>query len=244
MRRFVFLLALLPLTVCANPKETIDLLFAVKSIDETALAPDGQRLLWVEKQHNADRTESRNSFLYVADDENAKPRRVTAGNGIAAHAEKNASWSRDGAQLAFLSDAAKAKQLQLYVTPAAPSTGSGQARGAVRKLTSVSGQLARPHWSPDGKTIALLFIEGQTQSAGAVEAAWTDSLGPTRELRSGVNFLTPNAWPRPSPCANMIFVRPKHFSARSLNGLQRQGADQIARFEPRPGRSPHHRRRA
>src|SRR5204863_5837598 len=33
----------------------------------------------------------------------------------------------------------------------------------------------RPQWSPDGRTIALLFIEGQTQLAGAVEAAARDS---------------------------------------------------------------------
>ena len=167
MRRLIVLLVLFPLAASANPKESVDLLFAVKGIDETALAPDGHRLVYVEKQHNADRTESRNSFIYVLDGDDAKPRRVTAGNGTAAHAEKHASWSRDGAQLAFLSDAEKAKQLQLYVAPAAG--------GAARKLTSVSGQLARPRWSPDGKTIALLVIEGQTQAAGAVEAAARDA---------------------------------------------------------------------
>ena len=167
MCRIACLLVGLPLVASANPKETIDLLFAVKSVEETALAPDGRRLVYVEKQHNPDRTESRNSLLYVLDDESAKPRRVTAGDGTTAHAEKNANWSRDGSQLAFLSDAAKAKQLQLYVVSA---TG-----GTARRLTTVSGQLARPRWSPDGKTIALLFIEGQTQAAGAVEAAARDS---------------------------------------------------------------------
>ncbi len=167
MRRLIALLALLPVVAFANPKETIDLLFAVKSIEETALAPDGGRLVYVEKQHNADRTESRNSFIYVLDGDDAPPRRVTAGNGTAAHAEKHAAFSHDGAQLAFLSDAEKSKQLQLYVVPAGG--------GAPKKLTAVSGQLARPRWSPDGKTIALLFIEGQTQAAGAVEAAARDA---------------------------------------------------------------------
>ncbi len=167
MRRSIALLASLPLLAFANPKETIDLLFAVKAIDETALAPDGVRLVYVEKQHNADRTESRNSLIYALDGNDTKPRRVTAGNGKAVHAEKNAAFSRDGAQLAFLSDAEKTKQLQLYVVPAGG--------GPVKKLTAVSGQLARPRWSPDGKTIALLCIEGQTQAAGAVEAAARDA---------------------------------------------------------------------
>jgi dipeptidyl aminopeptidase/acylaminoacyl peptidase len=146
MRRLVVLLTLLPVIAFANPKETIDLLFAVKTIDETALAPDGVRLIYVEKQQNVDRTESRNSFIYALDTDGAKPRRVTAGNGTAAHAEKHVAFSPDGAQLAFLSDAEKTKQLQLYVVPANPSTGSGLGGGAPRKLTTVSGQLARPRF--------------------------------------------------------------------------------------------------
>jgi dipeptidyl aminopeptidase/acylaminoacyl peptidase len=167
MRRLIVLLALLPVVAFANPKETLDLLFAAKVIDETALAPDGVRLVYVEKQHNADRTESQNSFIYALDREDSKPRRVTAGDGTAAHAEKHLAFSPDGARLAFLSDAEKTKQLQLYLVPAAG--------GAAKKLTAVSGQLARPRWSPDGKTIALLFIAGQTQAAGAVEAAARDA---------------------------------------------------------------------
>ena len=167
MRRIFSVLALLPLAVLATPKETIDLLFAVKSIEETALAPNGQQLVYVEKEHNADRTESRNSFVYVVDREGAAPRRVTAGNGKASHAEKHVRWSPDGSQLAFLSDAAKPKQMQLYLAAAKG--------GATRRLTNFSGQLARPRWSPDGKTIALLAIDGQTQAAGAVEAAARDA---------------------------------------------------------------------
>ena len=77
-----------------------------------------------QKQHNADRTESRNSFIYALDSDGAKPRRISAGHGTAAHAEKHVAFSRDGTQLAFLSDAEKEKQLQLYVAPA--SGGAGQ----------------------------------------------------------------------------------------------------------------------
>jgi Tol biopolymer transport system component len=164
MRRLYLLFALFPFVALATPKETIDLLFAVKAIDQAALAPDGRRLAWVEREQKPDRTESRNKFLHLIDGDTT--RRVTAGKGEPRE-EKHASWSHDGAQLAFLSDAEKAKQLQLYVVPAAG--------GAPRQLTKLSGQLARPQWSPDGRTLALLFIEGQTQLAGAVEAAARDS---------------------------------------------------------------------
>ena len=145
-----------------TPKEIVDLLFAVKSIKETSISPDGRRMAWMQTQPNPDRTESANSFIYVRDPDSSQPRRVTAGDGVAAHGEKAIRWSPNGSLMAILSDRQKAKQMQLYVLPAAG--------GPARRLTDVSGQLASPQWSPDGRTIALLFIEGQELPAGA-EAA-------------------------------------------------------------------------
>jgi len=42
-------------------------------------------------------------------------------------------------------------------------------------LTTISGQIERPLWSPDGKTLAVLVIAGLDRPAGAVEAAAPDS---------------------------------------------------------------------
>ena len=64
----------------------------------------------------------------------------------APHREHDIAWSPDGAELAFLSDAESAGQLQLYV--------ASVASGAARQLTHFAGSLADPQWSPDGKTIA------------------------------------------------------------------------------------------
>ena len=60
----------------------------------------------------------------------------------------------------FLSDAAKTGQLDLYIQ----SSG-----GQPRKLTSVTGFLASPHWSPDGSKIAVLFTENAPRAAGPLE---------------------------------------------------------------------------
>ncbi|HEV2117493.1 MAG TPA: prolyl oligopeptidase family serine peptidase, partial [Terriglobales bacterium] len=49
-------------------------------------------------------------------------------------------------------------QAELYVGDA-----SG---GGVRKMTEVTGYLATPSWSPDGKTIAFLFTENAPRAAG------------------------------------------------------------------------------
>ena len=96
-----------------------------------------------------------------------KPRRVTAGALGGQHSEDTPAWSPDGQRLAFLSDAAKPGQSQLYVT----TMGAGPAR----KLTSVKGLLAAPAWSPDGKRLGILFTENANRAAGPLvaEAAQT-----------------------------------------------------------------------
>ena len=57
-------------------------------------------------------------------------------------------------------------QLQLYVAPAAG--------GAARKLTSLKGYLATPQWSPDGRTVAVLFTENAPRVAGPLQPRTPD----------------------------------------------------------------------
>ena len=95
------------------------------------------------------------------------PRRISAAKDVRDHREHSLAWSPDGKTLAFLSDASKAGQLQIYVVPA-----DG---GEARKLTSVSGQVSDPRWSPDGRRVAFLFVEGSTQEPGALVAYKPDA---------------------------------------------------------------------
>ncbi|PYQ68246.1 MAG: hypothetical protein DMF54_01520 [Acidobacteria bacterium] len=87
-----------------------------------------------------------------------KPRRVTAASDGRDHDEKWPAWSPDSKLLAFRSDAAKPGQAQVWVAPA-----DG---GAPRQLTHVTGQISDLRWSPDGRSIAFLFVEGSAQEAG------------------------------------------------------------------------------
>ena len=80
----------------------------------------------------------------------------------AAASESAVAWSPDSKQIAFLSDSGKPGQQQLYI--------AGAAGGPPRKLTAVKGFLAAPGWSPDGKTIALLFTENAERAAGPLVA--------------------------------------------------------------------------
>jgi dipeptidyl aminopeptidase/acylaminoacyl peptidase len=138
----------------------------VQPFEQVALSPDGKKVAWVETQIDKQGAETGKHDIYVAEyEKGVAPRRISAGAGATeAHFdEHDLAWSPDSQQLAFLSDAVKKGQLQLYV-----ANESGP--GASRRLTSAKGFLATPQWSPDGKTIAVLYTENATREAGPLVA--------------------------------------------------------------------------
>jgi dipeptidyl aminopeptidase/acylaminoacyl peptidase len=147
-------------------ESVLDALEQVHSFRGAAISPDGTRVAWVKRIRSREGAE-RLSAIDVGDIASASPRRVTAASDARAHREHSVAWSPDGKQLAFLSDAAKERQLQIYVAPA-----SG---GPARRLTGVAGQVGHPKWSPGGRAIAFLFIEGSTQEPGALVANKPDA---------------------------------------------------------------------
>src|SRR5229473_626279 len=138
-------------------------LFAAHTFQQAAVSPDGNSIAWVEDIHSKNGVISGSTVIYVKNlKATAPPRRISAGVADSLHAEGSVAWSPDSQEIAFLSDAAKKGQLQLYVTNAAG--------GAPRMLTNVKGFLSTPGWSPDGKTIALLFTENAARASGPLVA--------------------------------------------------------------------------
>jgi dipeptidyl aminopeptidase/acylaminoacyl peptidase len=189
-------------------------LFATRRFEQAVISPDGKRVAWVETLIGKDGAPSGNTAIYVAGVEAKAPaRRLKAGVGAGEHEEGSVAWSPDSKRVAFLSDAVKAGQRQLYVAqvsggngsatnaPNAKTTGAtnatngtnatdapnattatgatnamgatgatGAVGGGAKRLTNVKGFLAEPKWSPDGKTIAVLFTENATRASGPLVA--------------------------------------------------------------------------
>lgn len=152
----------------AGLQDVIRTLFSAHEFAQTAIAPDGQHVAWVEKLVDKNGVPNGTSTIYISENKSpAAQRRITAGNGTNAYAEGTIAWSPDSKRLAFLSDAAKPGQPQLYIVDAAG--------GRAKKLTQVVGYLDAPGWSPDGQTLAVLFTENAVRASGPLvaEAAQT-----------------------------------------------------------------------
>jgi len=148
----------------SSPLDTvIDALYAAHTFEQVAISPDGKKLAWVETLLGKDGAPDGNTAIHLADrDAIVAPKRISAASTLVSRAEGSLAWSPDSKQIAFLSDTAKPGQLQLYVMSAAG--------GPAKKITNVKGLLTTPQWSPDGKTIAVLYTENATRAAGPLVA--------------------------------------------------------------------------
>jgi dipeptidyl aminopeptidase/acylaminoacyl peptidase len=129
-----------------------------RSITQTALSPDGREIAWVLAQ-------SGGFVLDVAPTDNpAHFQRVTAGSGSVCD-EAHPAWSPDSEQLAFTSDCGSGSQADIYL-----ETFAGTAPASPRRLTHLHGEIESLHFSPDGKQIGFLYVEGATRHVGALDA--------------------------------------------------------------------------
>ncbi len=161
----------------ASPFDSaLDALYAAHTFAQTAISPDGNHVAWVERVRGEDGVPSGNTQIVITTIANGTAiqagavlyaHRQPTGHSASprgkapAHAEGSVAWSPDSRHIAFLSDAEKPGQLQLYAS---------ELGGPARRLTNVKGLLAAPEWSPDGKSIAVLFTEHATRAAGPLVA--------------------------------------------------------------------------
>jgi dipeptidyl aminopeptidase/acylaminoacyl peptidase len=163
-----------------SAEQAVNTLFLTRRFEQAAISPDGKKIAWVEDILGKDGSASGNTRIFLKglkspEEPTLVSTRVqrkgeTTKNGTPAivpvylpRAEGSVTWSPDSTKLAFLSDAVKPGQLQLYVKDLSD-------HGSISRLTNVKGFLASPTFSPDGKSIALLFTENATRAAGPLVA--------------------------------------------------------------------------
>lgn len=128
-----------------------------RSFSQVAISPDGKRLAWVEGKREG--AEIRVAPLLSLD----KDERVTAATKPGQHcSEGQIAWEPDSKALAFFSDCAQPQQADLYL--------SKMDGGPAQRLTELKGYVEAPAFSPDGKSVAFLYVEGATRPAGALAA--------------------------------------------------------------------------
>ena len=145
-----------------------------------ALSPDGTMVAWTLRN-------GQNTTLHLSSATKPDPateQLITVGSATGCSSE-SPFWSPDSQTLAFLSDCEAAPAVPAREKTANSPKGQQQvflwskATGRARQLSHVTGNLQQPSFSPDGKSIAFLFVENATRSAGALDAMkpWAGVIG-------------------------------------------------------------------
>ena len=136
----------------------------VRAIHEVALSPDGRHLAWVVE------TQDKPAIMLAdADGKHAHSIGLAAKPGVCS--ESGLAWAPDSQHLAFLSNCASnragmggSKQPDIYVLDVS-------SQGQPVHLASLNGYADGLSWSPDGKTLAFLYVAHATRRASALAAA-------------------------------------------------------------------------
>ncbi|WP_263409089.1 S9 family peptidase [Terriglobus tenax] len=158
----LFSAALLPAQQTSRIPELVNDLAKVSIPTASILSPDGSYVAWVAPGTSGD------ALHLSASDGTGEDRILSPGGNELkpACASKSPTWAPDSKTLAFLSnctpDGKRQKQWQLYLWSASDNK--------FKQLTHLTGALAKPAFSPDGKSVAFLFVENGSRAAGATGA--------------------------------------------------------------------------
>ena len=131
----------------------------VHSIQQTDLSPDGHFIAW----STGSRRDSDGGIEVAPLVDPDHPRHVTACKGDEKGRESGFAWSPDSKTLAFFSDCTPDQKTAIFLA----SAGSD---APPRLLTALTGYTKELQYSPDGKYLSFLYVEGATRPSGALAA--------------------------------------------------------------------------
>ena len=131
----------------------------VKNIRETGVSPDGKLLAW---------NVSGDGIQLAPLDNPSHPRTVTACAAGIKGSEGSLAWSPDSKHLAFFSDCTEDGKTADHKTAIFVADATGDA--APHQLTPLNGFAKSLTYTPDGKSLSFLYVEGATRPSGALAA--------------------------------------------------------------------------
>ncbi len=132
---------------------------SVRTFRQVALSPDGRQIAWV-----VDAPSGHSRIELAEASTPAVVRQISAVSAPDSCNEGQIAWSPDGQQLAFLSDCDSSR-------PVADLPGWQQRQVTLpTELGNLQGIVDSLQWSPNGKSLGFLYVEGGTRSAGALDA--------------------------------------------------------------------------
>jgi dipeptidyl aminopeptidase/acylaminoacyl peptidase len=145
------ILLLCPLALSAGAQDrvaaAIDSLPPVKSIDQVAISPDGTQVAYTV-----------GGELSVASVSDGASHRIAADQSTT----REVTWSADSRHIAWLTDLPGEK-------PASQLWSSSTDGSDLTRRATFNGYAQTPRYSPDGKTAAVLYIEGMPRVAGPLQ---------------------------------------------------------------------------
>ncbi len=138
--------------------QIIDALNQAKTVRETTLSPYGKYIVW-----NVGGGRGGSDIELAPLDNPSAAKRVTACAGGASGSESNAAFSPDSKQVAFFSDCTSDHKMAIFLADASGA-------GTPHQLAALNGYAKEMEWSPDGKRLSFLYVEGATRPSGALAA--------------------------------------------------------------------------